>query len=314
MKKLYGFMILLVFFVTGVFGDNDKQEEIDFLLFSPNSSDQFADTALAMTHLDTVARYLKGRDILPGQIYVYGYSANANNDIDPVGLSINRAFFVIQELRRRGIANNLFADPVGYGSVDLWGSNIDEEDKIPNRRVRILLEDIILTQEVVAEPEVIEPVEIVKPAAAEKPTEKPHFTFPWWLLLLPLFFIAAILLSKRKKNAPAKPAPIVVPKIETPKPVIAPKPEPPKIEPKKAEPVPVFAKKVEPPKERIKILEKDEIRLYAYGLYEKRFGLSTDAVVDWYQSILELTAHYESLGYRVILYWDPEVEALKEKI
>jgi hypothetical protein len=303
MKKLYGFMILLVFLGTGAFGDNDKQEEIDFLLFLPNSSDQFADTAQAMTDLDTVAHYLKGRNILPGQIYVYGYAANANNDIEPINLSINRALFVIQELQKRGIANDLFADPVGYGSVDLWGSNIDEEDRIPNRRVRILLEDIILTPALVT----AEAVETVEPAVlmpAEKQAEKSR-SFPWWLLLLPLIAIAAILLSKRKKNAPAKPIPVIAPKVEPPK------PEPPKIEPQKVETAPVFTKKAEPPKDKIIVLSEDVIRRCAYGLYEKRYGQSEDAIGDWYWSISELTSQYEALGYRVIMYWEPEAREIR---
>jgi hypothetical protein len=58
-----------------------------------------------------------------------------------------------------------------------------------------------------------------------------------WLLLLPLLAIAAILLSKRKKNAPAKLVPVIVPKAE----------------PQKTEPILVLVKKAEPPKEKIKV-------------------------------------------------------------
>jgi len=329
MKKLYIVMILLFFAGIHVFGADGSREEIGFLLFTLNSDNEFADPAQASIYLDSVANYLKGKNVLPGQIYVYGYAANANNDIDPVYLSRNRAFFVIQELQKRGIAGSLFADPVGYGSVDLWGSNIDESDKIPNRRVRILLGDSILTPEAVtAEPaETVEPA-ILKPA--EKPAEKPRKSFPLRLFLLLLLIIPFIIIAAtRKKNASDKPAPIVQ-KTEPPKehipvnqpPVFEQKPEPPKedisakpspvfeqkTEPPKEnvtiKPIPVAAQEPEPPKEKLKILTEEEIRLYAYGLFERRFWQNGNDVLDWYQSISELTARYEALGYRVKLYWE----------
>jgi hypothetical protein len=131
-----------------------------------------------------------------------------------------------------------------------------------------------------------ESVTVIPPP--EKPTEDPHNSFPWWLWLLlffPLLAIAAIIFFgfKRKKNAPAKP-------------------------------IPTFVQKDEPQKEKTMILEEEVIRRYAYKLYEKRYGQSEDAVVDWYQSICELTAYYEALGYRVILYWEPEAQTIREKI
>jgi len=363
MKNIYIAMIILAFAGICVFGDNGKQEEIDYLLFLPNSGDAFADPVHATAHLDTVANYLRGKNILPGQIFVYGYAANVINDIDPVLLSRNRALFVIQELQKRGISSALFADPVGYGHVDLWGSNIDEPDRSPNRRVRILLGDIVLTQEAVAA-ETAETVNTAEafisaaPTPSEKPIEKSAYPFPWrlllWLLLPLLLILAAVLLaSKRKKTEAAKPAPVSAPKAEPPKveppkaeppkpaPDVAPKPEPPKVETPKAEPpkpapfveqpkvepakpIPAFVKeaepvkpeppKVEPPKEKVMILEKDEIRLYAYDLFERRYGQNGNDVLDWYQSINELTALYESQGYRVILYWDQEAQTRKQSV
>jgi hypothetical protein len=341
MKKLYPIMILLVFWGICVFGDTANQEEINFLLFLPNSGSYFADPAQASSHLDAVARYLKDKTILPGQIYVYGYTANAPNDIDPVSLSIRRARFVIQELQRRGISGDLFADPVGYGPVDLWGDNTNEADKHPNRRVRILLDKTVLTQAIVtAEPEkTAEPAAAVKPQ--EKPAEKARFSFHWqlpqwhlpwqWLLLLllPLLAIAAIALaSKRKKDTPAKPGkpkPVIVPKAEPPK-VEPQKTEPQRVEPQKTEPVPVpvpvpeqkaapipfFAQKADPPKEKVIVLEEEEIRRYSYELFERRNGEHGFAEQDWYKSISELTAIYQAQGYRVILYWDTEADAFRQ--
>ncbi|MDR2943431.1 MAG: hypothetical protein LBV17_12680 [Treponema sp.] len=275
MKKLY-IIIFLIFWGTVAFADTGNQKEIDFLLFLANSDNQFADNAQAITHLDTVAHYLKGRNILPGQIYVYGYAANVTNNIDPIHLSTNRALFVIHELQRRGIGSNLFADPVGYGQVNLWGGNTNEPDRSPNRRVRILVEDTILTPALA----VTEPVAVIPP---EKPAEEPSYSFLWWLLPLPLLAaIAAIIFFeyRRKKNAPAKLLPVAV-------------------------------HKAKPSKEKIIILKEDVIRLYAYKLYNQRNGQKGDAVGDWYQSICELTAHYKTLGYRVILYWEQEAQTLQ---
>jgi hypothetical protein len=318
MKKIYFIIILLTLWGRGAFGDAGEQEEIDFLLFLPNSSDQFADADQAAIHLDTVARYLKGRDILPGQIYVYGYAANVTNDIEPINLSLNRALFVIQELKERGIASYLFADPVGYGPVDLWGGNINESDRSPNRRVRILVENIILTPTLVASEEPAaetppeEPAEepIEEPIRQESSTEKSHFSFPWWLLLLALLAIIVIIFfaSRRKKSAPAKPIPAPVRKAEPP---VEPIPVPVQKTEPSVKPILVPVQKTESPHEKIKILEEEEIRLYAYGLYERRYGQNGDTVGDWHQSICELTAYYEARGYRVILYWEQEAQQLR---
>jgi hypothetical protein len=287
MKKLYILIVFLTLWGKGAFGDVGKQEEIDFLLFLPNSSSQFADAAQATMHLDAAAHYLKSREILPGQIYVYGYAANAKNDIEPNSLSINRALFVIQELQKRGIASELFADPVGCGQVDLWGSNANESARSPNRRVRILLEDIVLTPSLAAsESAVVIPPTVMppeEPIRHEYLTEESRSSFPWWLLLLLLLALLALpaiatimfFMSKRKRNASAKP-------------------------------IPICAQKAEPPEEKIKILEEEEIRRYAYELYDRRDGYNEDEVEDWLQSICELTDHYEALGYRVILYWEQE--------
>jgi hypothetical protein len=281
MKKIYLLIVFLSLWGKGVFGDVGKQEEIDFLLFLPNSSTQFTDAAQAKTHLDSMAHYLKSRDILPGRIYVYGYAANSNNDIEPTRLSINRALFVMQELQKRGIASELFAEPVGFGPVDLWGRNADESAKNPNMRVRILLEDIILTPALAAS----ESAAVIQPEepAVEYIIKNRRFSFPWWLLPFAFLAVAVIMFitSKRKKNVSANP-------------------------------MPVCAQKSEPAEDKIMILEEEEIRLYAQKLYEQRNGQDEDPVEDWLQAICELTDHYEALGYRVILYWELKTRSIDE--
>ncbi|MCL2232293.1 MAG: OmpA family protein [Treponema sp.] len=140
MKKCYLTMLFLVFFASLLFGDNDKPEEIDFLLFSPNSSSIFADEEQAKSRLDNAAKYLEGRKLRPGQIQIHGYAAAAKNEVEALTLSRDRAFIVMNELQERGIRPYLFSEPTGHGEVDIWGSNLTEEDKNPNRRVRIVLD------------------------------------------------------------------------------------------------------------------------------------------------------------------------------
>jgi len=144
MKKLCFVMLSLIFFWPPAFGDAGEQE-ICFLLFSPNSSNRFMDEEQEMIHLDKLAAYLLSRNLTPGQIHVHGYAAAAKNDIDPRDLSMERAFFVISELQRRGVPEYLFSHPEAHGEVDIWGSNIGEHDKSPNRRVRIMLGDYQVT-------------------------------------------------------------------------------------------------------------------------------------------------------------------------
>ena len=314
MKKpflLLGFLILLG---SLTFADTGEQEEVDFLLFSPNSSNQFVNEAQAKIQLDSLAKYLMGKTLTPGQIHVLGYAAAAANNIEPVNLSKNRALFVISELQKRGIAKDLFSDPVGYGSVDLWGGNTDEADRSPNRRVRVMLDDTILTPVIMeaATPEATAPVieNGIKLVPVEDVKPEPRSQFPWKIILILILIavIAAVIImaSKRKKSsAPetAEPVPVPppaspLPPEETIEPVVVPAVIPAAVPAPAPPPVPP------PPAEKVKILDEEEIRRYAYGLYERRNGQNGDATGDWYQSMRELIAYYEAQGYRVILAWE----------
>jgi hypothetical protein len=189
MKKIYSVIVLIALFSIPVFANDG--EEVDFLLFSPNRSDQFVNEEAEKVHLDNLAAYLLGRkDIRPGQIRVHGYAAAFKNDIDPVELSQDRARFVIQELENRGVPANLFSSPDAHGEVDLWGA--DDADKNPNRRVRIVLDGNVLTAAAFA------PIEI----AGE---EKAATCIVPWLLALLFALLAGLLLfallKARKKIA-----------------------------------------------------------------------------------------------------------------
>ena len=268
-KYLYTLIFSLILFSVFSFPiyGNDE-EEVDFLLFMPNSSDRFVNHEEAMLHLDNVAAYLLNRNPAPAQIRVEGYTAIAPNDIDSYILSMERAVFVINELQRRGVPDELFSSPGAFGEVDIWGNNINELERRPNRRARILLEGLAISPVVVVTPppEPIPPPPPPPPAPAPvpppvaAPVESQDNGFPWYLLLLPLLLLIPFLMwkSKKKKGEDKttsdkpliKPEPVIAPPPPEPKPSPAPEPvvvappPPPAPEPK---PEPVVAPPPPPP-------------------------------------------------------------------
>jgi hypothetical protein len=303
MGKRYLVVVFLVFLVFFVFADTSEKEEVDFLLFLPNSAEEFADEGRAMIQLDNVAKYLSGKNPNPGQIYVYGYTADVVNDIDSVDLSKTRALLVINELQKRGIARELFAEPVAYGPVALWGNNIDEDDRSPNRRVRILFDGTILTPAVLAPVEpVVEPVaepeepEIIITVAdtgyavqRDNAKDKSAFKFPWLILLLLLLLAALLfLLSKLKRRTKTvKPVPSETLVIQAGPPVIDAKPA--------IIPAPIDTSVTT--SEMVVNLD-EEIRFRAYELYLLRYGQNEDEINDWYRAVKEVCGRYEASGYQ----------------
>ena len=284
MKKLCLLFVIFALLGGAAVCDTGEQEEIDFLLFVSDSSNRFVNHEQAMIQLDNMARFLLERNPGPGQISVYGYAAAAVNDIDAMGLSRERALFVITELLRRGLSRELFADPVAYGAVDFWGSNADEEGWSQNRRVRILLDGTVLTPVLVqaAEPP---PLAVVPGPVNDEAANEPRSAFSWvvFLILIGIAIIAAIIFfAARKKSAAEKPEEAAEPA------------------PPKKEAVPVVVPVPAAPKEKTYILTDEEIRCHAYVLCERRSYQNGDHTGDWYQSLMELTALYESQGYRVI--------------
>lgn len=289
MKKTGILIFFLVFFGLVVFGQTGSQEEIDYLLFLPNNGDTFVDEDRAWIQLNNIAKYLKERELVPGQIIVYGYTAFAANDVDPDDLSRKRALAVIAELQKRGVSRNLFADPVGYGSVYLWGSNDEEADKAPNRRVRILIDGKVITPQVIAEPEPEPVVPVIKPAEAPvaPATAKEKIKFPWWLLLLlliPLFFLLFRMLKNKKSEEPA------VKK----EPAQAPLPAPPP-------PAPPPAPEAAPAETVVDVVDlEEEIRRRAYFRSQGHSEYS-DVDQDWFVVLPKVRAEYEARGYKTYI-------------
>ena len=279
MKKIFCVFILISLTGFSAFGDTVEQEEVDFLLFLPNSGNQFVDEVQAMIHLDNVARYLINRNLSPGQIRIDGYTAAVPNDIDSTELSMERALFVISELQKRMVPMDLFSEPVAYGAVDIWGNNIGEEERSPNRRVRIMIDGQVLTSETI---DAFDPITdstdtdgstdpLVEPEAAARAipvTGQNEKSGLWWLLLLllllPLLALLIFLLLRSRKNKVIAGG------------VLA------------AVPVAIIY--------TIKNLE-EEIRLCAYGHFLARDGQDGNAYGDWCKAVVEVCAIYEANGY-----------------
>jgi hypothetical protein len=283
MKKLCLLFVLFACFSYLVFAQADEQEELDYLLFQPNSGSLFVNQEQAALQLDNLAKYLLGKDLIPGQIFAYGYAAAVANDIEPIDLSKERALFVIGELQKRGVSENFFSEPVAYGSVDLWGSNADEEARSPNRRVRILLDGSFLTPAVI---DAVEPeIKISSADTQNEPYPKDQVTqkskggpsFLKYLLLFLIFFVffAAILLMIPKRGK--KPASL--PAQETPREEIQ---------------AIVPAAPIE-----IKVNLDEEIRFRAYELYLQKGAWNGGAEEDWYQAVQDVSGRYEAQGYSV---------------
>jgi len=283
MKKLYFTFIIFIFCGISIFGDNDTREEVDFLLFMPNSSNQFVNEEQAFIQLDNLAQYLSNKSLIPGQIIVYGYAAFAPNKIESFGLSRERAIFVINELQKRGVSKDLFSDPTGYGSVNLWGNNANENDKKPNRRVRILLDGespVPVTQEIVnAETKTVIPDTIGEDAAAPEDTAKESgFKFPWWLLfLLALLLLLLFLLIKKRSGKPAHKKGDAQPQIIKTDAVSKP-----------ASGTATYTVNLD-----------EEIRLRAYELFKERNGEGDYQDQDWYNALREISEWYTARGYSV---------------
>jgi len=274
-----------------IFGNNNKQEEVDFLLFMPNSGSRFVNEEQASVQLDNLARYLSNKNLSPGQIIVCGYAAFAQNNIGSVDLSKERALLVINELQKRGVSKDLFSEPVGYGSVYLWGNNANEDDRKFNRRVRILLDGEVpmpVTPEViVAKAEPVNPDRVYKEPAAPKDTAKKSGSkFPWWILLALAILLLMFLLFKRRprrlvhKNRTANAQP------QTPK--------------KDTAPAPAAATATDT------VNLDEEIRLRAYELSQQRNERGDYREQDWHNAVREISAWYEACGHSVFSdggYW-----------
>jgi len=328
--------IIFIFCGISIFGDNATREEVDFLLFSPNSGNEFENGEQASVQLDKLAQYLSNKNINPGQIIIYGYAAYVPNDIDSLALSKERAVFVMNELQKRGLSKELFSDPVGHGEVYQWGNNSDEDARKPNRRVRVLLDGespVPITNEIIiAEAEAAKaepPAETHKAETPNTVTEKPaapaytpkKASFDIRRLLLPLLAILAaaliiFLLFKNRsrktahKDKPANEQTNIKPQfapVSAPAPVPKPAPVPEPAPAPKPAPVPEPAHIPEPVAAAVYTVNLDEeIRFRAYEISERRNEPGDYRDQDWYNAVREISAKYTAGGHSVFYdggYW-----------
>jgi len=287
MKKIYFAFLLFIICGFFIFGNNDKLEEVDFLLFMPNSGNRFVDEEKAFIQLNKLAQYLSNKELNPGQIIVCGYAAYAPNDIKSVDLSRERALTVIEELQKRGISKELFADPVGYGAVYLWGNNANENDKKLNRRVRVLLDGespVPVTNEIITAETEKENSRNKKLFVPEYISKESNSKFPWWFfLLLALLLLLFLLLLKKKSQKQIKKD----------------KPQNEQTQASTKESLHEFA-----PEEALTtwmVNLDDEIRLRAYELSLERGGSGDYQKQDWYNAVHEISAWYTACGHSVYI-------------
>ena len=310
MIKKYLLILFLVLLCFSAFGQTGEPEEIDYLLFMPDSADSFVNEEEAMIQLNRLSDYLKNRTLTAGQIFVYGYTAAVPNNIDPANLSRDRALYVINELQKRGVRREFFADPIGYGSVDIWGSNTIEANRSPNRRVRILLDNVIITPAVVAESAqapVVETRPAAAPVVAPQPAPQPAGKFPWYLLLIPFLGLIAIFIilgAKRRKKPvyavaqPPVPEPAPIPPV-APVPISVPRTSPPAAPiPPVIPVVPVVPIIPVPIITAAKVNLDEEIRFRAYMLYIDHGYQNGNEENDWYTAVGDICAKYEADGYK----------------
>jgi len=116
-----------------------SNNELGYLLFLPDSVD-FENYNEAKDLLDQYAKNINEISSKNKQIYINGFTAIYNNDIDPIKLSYDRANIVLQELVSRGISAERFDIAKGNGSTEEWGNNAVSEYRKLNRRVTISID------------------------------------------------------------------------------------------------------------------------------------------------------------------------------
>ena len=281
MKKTCFVFVFFTFINLFSFGQAGLPEDLGFLLFLPNSSSEFADEDQSIIYLDNTAEILMNRNLNPGQIHVNGYAALGASNYDLLDLSLERALFVINELVKRGIPEESFAEPEAFGSVDLWGNNENEQGRSPNRRVRIILDDMVLTPQ---EP----PQEVPLLAPIPAPININGSGFPWMLLPLILILLAIILflaLKTGKKETIKENAAPTTFKEAARAPVI------------EAAPAPIVPPAAPAAITYTVVNLEDEIRFRAFALYLERDGHNGDEYGDWCKAVLETCTRYEANGY-----------------
>jgi len=140
MKKII-FSIFLLFgiYIAGYTQSKTDIKDIGFIIFAPDTA-IFENEVEAKNLLDQYAKSINNISSKEKQIFINGYTAIFDNDVDPIKLSKDRADVIYNELLSRGISSERFNIMKGNGVTDNWGKN---NDRRPNRRVTIAIEEFI---------------------------------------------------------------------------------------------------------------------------------------------------------------------------
>jgi putative multiple sugar transport system substrate-binding protein len=115
--------------------------ELGYLLFAPDSTN-FENYNEAKDLLDQYAKNINEISSKNKQIYINGFTAIYDNNIDPIKLSYDRANIVLQELVSRGISAERFDIAKGNGGTEEWGNNAVSKYRRLNRRVTISIDTL----------------------------------------------------------------------------------------------------------------------------------------------------------------------------
>jgi putative multiple sugar transport system substrate-binding protein len=115
--------------------------ELGYLLFAPDSAD-FENYNEAKDLLDQYAKNINEIPSKNKQIFIDGFTAIYDNNIDPIKLSYDRANIVLQELVSRGISAERFNIAKGNGGTEEWGNNAVSKYRRLNRRVTISIDTL----------------------------------------------------------------------------------------------------------------------------------------------------------------------------
>jgi hypothetical protein len=139
-KAIISILLLFGICLIGFAQSTSETKEIGYIIFSPDSV-VFENEFEAKGLLEQYTKSINEVSSKEKQIHINGYTAIFSNDIDPLKLSTNRANIILNELLLRGISSERFDIVKGNGGTSKWGNNNISEDRKPNRRVTISIDE-----------------------------------------------------------------------------------------------------------------------------------------------------------------------------
>jgi hypothetical protein len=139
-KTIISILLLFGICLIGFTQSTSETKEIGYIIFTPDSV-VFENEFEAKELLDQYTKSINEISSKERQIHINGYTAIFNNEIDPHELSTDRANIILNELLLRGISSERFDIIKGNGETNNWGNNNISENRKPNRRVTISIDE-----------------------------------------------------------------------------------------------------------------------------------------------------------------------------